>query len=38
MSFVLDAKLIRCGSAKRLTRASSQGSAPEMDNPLERWL
>ena len=38
MSFNLRITLIRIGSARRLTRASSQGSLPEMDNPVERWL
>lgn len=30
-------KLIRIGSAKRLTRSSTQGSLPEPLNPIERF-
>lgn len=38
MSFDAKPRLIRLGSAKALTRTSSHGSLPEMDNPAERWF
>ncbi len=31
-------RLVRLGSAKRLTRTSSHGSLPEMNNASERWF
>ncbi len=38
MTAPLKTALIRLGRAKDLTRTSSKGSAPEIDNPVERYL
>jgi len=38
MTVRLKTKLIRLGRAKVLTRTSSNGSVPELDNPIERYM
>jgi hypothetical protein len=38
MSFDAQPRLVRFGSAKALTRSSTLGALPEMNNPAERWF